>query len=203
VPLQCPLLRRACSNACSCAAYVLPPLARLCRVPSASAPPARARLRPCARRRRLRTPSRPALLACARRSGRPSCRALLRQLPSPRRAAAASASRLHGAAACAVPRPASRPSAWWRRGREAGEKEAPPVEEEKKETRGRKRNRGEREKRLHKDLCAILENCRDLSIKHKFPINLKPERRNAQNESWRVFQTLQYCFRAQVQKLKT
>jgi hypothetical protein len=37
-----------------------------------------------------------------------------------------------------------------------------------------KRNRGEREKRLPKDLCAILENCRDLSVKHKFLINLKP-----------------------------
>jgi hypothetical protein len=37
-----------------------------------------------------------------------------------------------------------------------------------------KRNRGEREKRLPKDLCAILENCRDLSVKHKFHINLKP-----------------------------
>jgi hypothetical protein len=191
------------SNACSCAACVLPPLAHLCRVPSVSAPPARARLRPCARRRRQRTPSRPALLACAHRSGRLSRRALLRQLPSPCRAAAASASRPHGAAARAMPRPASRPSACWRRGREAGEKEAPPVEEEKKETRGRKRNRGEREKRLHKDLCAILENYRDLSVKHKFPINLKPERRNAQNESWRVFQTLQHCYRTQVQKLKT
>jgi hypothetical protein len=38
--------------------------------------------------------------------------------------------------------------------------------------------------------------------KVKFSVDLKPKRRNAQNESWRVFQTLQHCFRAQVQKLK-
>jgi hypothetical protein len=36
-----------------------------------------------------------------------------------------------------------------------------------------KRNRGEREKTLPKDLCAISENCRGLSVKHKFYINLK------------------------------
>jgi hypothetical protein len=31
-----------------------------------------------------------------------------------------------------------------------------------------KRNRGETEKRLPKDLCAISENCKGLSIKHNF-----------------------------------
>jgi outer membrane receptor for ferric coprogen and ferric-rhodotorulic acid len=39
--------------------------------------------------------------------------------------------------------------------------------------------------------------------KTKFPVDLRPKWRNAQNESWRVFQTLQHYFRAQVQKLKT
>jgi hypothetical protein len=39
----------------------------------------------------------------------------------------------------------------------------------------KKKNRGEGEKRFPKDLCTILENCRDLSVKHKFSINLKPE----------------------------
>jgi hypothetical protein len=38
--------------------------------------------------------------------------------------------------------------------------------------------------------------------KVKFPVDLKLKWRNAQNESWRVFQTLQHFFRAQVQKLK-
>jgi hypothetical protein len=38
--------------------------------------------------------------------------------------------------------------------------------------------------------------------KTKFPVDLKPKWRNAQNESWRVFQALQPCFRAQIQKLK-
>jgi hypothetical protein len=38
-----------------------------------------------------------------------------------------------------------------------------------------KRNRGEREKRLPKDLCSISKNCRGLSVKYKFHINLKPE----------------------------
>jgi hypothetical protein len=33
-----------------------------------------------------------------------------------------------------------------------------------------KKNRGEREKRLPKDLCAISENCRDLSVKQNFPL---------------------------------
>jgi hypothetical protein len=37
--------------------------------------------------------------------------------------------------------------------------------------------------------------------KIKFPVDLKPKWRNAQNESWRVFQALQHCFRAQVQDL--
>jgi hypothetical protein len=37
-----------------------------------------------------------------------------------------------------------------------------------------RKNRGGREIELPKDLCANLENYRDLSIKHKFHINLKP-----------------------------
>jgi hypothetical protein len=39
-----------------------------------------------------------------------------------------------------------------------------------------KRNRGEGEGGMDfpKDLCVILENCRGLSVKHKFHINLKP-----------------------------
>jgi hypothetical protein len=48
-----------------------------------------------------------------------------------------------------------------------------------------------------------LEKLQGPVCKTKFPVDLKPKWRNAQNESWRVFQTLQYCFRAQVQKLKT
>jgi hypothetical protein len=43
-----------------------------------------------------------------------------------------------------------------------------------KEGAREKRNRGEREKGLPKDLCANLENYRDLSVKYKFLINLKP-----------------------------
>jgi hypothetical protein len=46
-------------------------------------------------------------------------------------------------------------------------KGAPPVEEEKKETPGRKELR---EKRLPQDLCVNLENCRDLSVKHNFSL---------------------------------
>jgi hypothetical protein len=40
-----------------------------------------------------------------------------------------------------------------------------PVEEEKKETPGRKEIEEKGKKRLPKDLCAISENCRDLSVK--------------------------------------
>jgi hypothetical protein len=56
-------------------------------------------------------------------------------------------------------------------GKEAGktsQEEAPPG----KKRKGRKRGRIEREEReieLPKDLCIILGNCRDLSIKHNFP----------------------------------
>jgi hypothetical protein len=53
-----------------------------------------------------------------------------------------------------------------RRGREAGEKEDAAASGGRKEGDARdKRNRGEREKRLPKDLCAISENCRDLFVK--------------------------------------
>jgi hypothetical protein len=46
--------------------------------------------------------------------------------------------------------------------------EPPPVGEKKN---GReKKNRGGREIELSKDLCTNLENCRDLSVKHKFSL---------------------------------
>jgi hypothetical protein len=37
-----------------------------------------------------------------------------------------------------------------------------------------KKNRGGREIELHKDLCANLENCRDLSVKYKFSLIYNP-----------------------------
>jgi hypothetical protein len=37
-----------------------------------------------------------------------------------------------------------------------------------------KRNRGEGGMDFPKDLCIISKNCRGLSVKHKFHINLKP-----------------------------
>jgi hypothetical protein len=37
-----------------------------------------------------------------------------------------------------------------------------------------RKNREGREIELPNNLCAILENCRDLSVKHEFHINLKP-----------------------------
>jgi hypothetical protein len=46
---------------------------------------------------------------------------------------------------------------------------------EKGRRRQGKRNRGGREKELPKDLCVKSENCRGLSVKHRFSINLKPE----------------------------
>jgi hypothetical protein len=56
-------------------------------------------------------------------------------------------------------------------------REMPTVEEEKKKTPGKggRTEREEREVRLPKDLSAKSENCRDLSVKHNFLINLKPE----------------------------
>jgi hypothetical protein len=54
-----------------------------------------------------------------------------------------------------------------------GQREVPPVGRKRRGAR-EKRNRGEREKRLPKDLCVNLENYRDLSVKYKFLINLKP-----------------------------
>jgi hypothetical protein len=48
-----------------------------------------------------------------------------------------------------------------------------PVGRKRKGAR-KKRSRGERERRLPKDLCTISKNCRDLSVKHKFLINLQP-----------------------------
>jgi hypothetical protein len=43
----------------------------------------------------------------------------------------------------------------------------------RKDTRERE-NRGGREIGFPKDLCANLENCKDLCVKPKFLINLKP-----------------------------
>jgi hypothetical protein len=58
-----------------------------------------------------------------------------------------------------------------RRGREAGEKEDAAASGGRKEGDAReKRNRGEREKRLPKDLCTILENCRNLFVNQNFPL---------------------------------
>jgi hypothetical protein len=48
----------------------------------------------------------------------------------------------------------------------------PPVGRKRKGARKKKNREGE--KGFPKDLCANLENCRDLSVKHKFLINLKP-----------------------------
>jgi hypothetical protein len=68
--------------------------------------------------------------------------------------------------------------AGWSRGKEAG---GIPLDRgaagqgtkkrqgEDKAERERK-NRGEREKERPKDLCVILENFRDLFVKHKFPL---------------------------------
>jgi hypothetical protein len=49
--------------------------------------------------------------------------------------------------------------------------EPPPVG---KKDGSESKNRGGREIEVPKDLCANSENCRDLSVKHKFLINLKP-----------------------------
>jgi hypothetical protein len=57
------------------------------------------------------------------------------------------------------------------RGRETGEKKRRQWRIRKNRER---KNRGGRELGFPKDLCVILENCRDLSVKHKFHINLKP-----------------------------
>jgi hypothetical protein len=54
----------------------------------------------------------------------------------------------------------------------------PPVGEERdqiKEEQRERKNRGRREIGFPKDLCVNSENCRDLSVKHKFRINLKSE----------------------------
>jgi hypothetical protein len=53
-------------------------------------------------------------------------------------------------------------------------RETPTVEEEKKKTPGEKRNRGEGWTDFPKDLCAISENCRGLSVKQNFPLILNP-----------------------------
>jgi hypothetical protein len=46
--------------------------------------------------------------------------------------------------------------------------------EEKKRGARIRESREEGQMEFPKGLCAILENCRDLFVKHKFPINLKP-----------------------------
>jgi hypothetical protein len=50
------------------------------------------------------------------------------------------------------------------------------VEEERNRIRKNRerKNRGGREIEFPKDLCVNLENYRDLSVKYKFHINLKP-----------------------------
>jgi hypothetical protein len=45
--------------------------------------------------------------------------------------------------------------------------------EDKIERERERKNREGREIEFPKDLCANLENCRDLSVKHKFLINLE------------------------------
>jgi hypothetical protein len=47
------------------------------------------------------------------------------------------------------------------------ERDRPPVGRKRKDAR-KKKNKAEREKRLPKDLCVNLENCKDLSVKHNF-----------------------------------
>jgi hypothetical protein len=79
-----------------------------------------------------------------------------------------------------------------------------PVNKRKKETPGK--DKEEQRRRRKVTFQGLMCNYRKLQgpvCKTKFPVDLKPKRRNAQNESWRVFQTLQHCFRAQVEKLKT
>jgi hypothetical protein len=61
------------------------------------------------------------------------------------------------------------------RGREEEKKhlDGAAGEEKKRGTRIRE-SREEGQMEFPKGLCANLENCRDLSVKHKFLINLKP-----------------------------
>jgi hypothetical protein len=134
----------------------------------------------------------------------PAQRPLAQRLPEPLPPAAGRAARAPpepGAAragspvlASAVPparllRPAARPAPPSRaapsllpvlrkENRERGRKrriwiELPPVGKENEGAPGR-RNRGEGGMDFPKDLCANLENLRDLSVKHKFHMNLKP-----------------------------
>jgi hypothetical protein len=63
--------------------------------------------------------------------------------------------------------------------------------------------REEGQMKFPKGLYINLENCRDLFVKQNFPSIQNPNEEIPKNESWRVFQILQHCFRAQVQKLKT
>jgi hypothetical protein len=132
-------------------------------------PAAGARLRLSAPRIRLRQPP--------RRTAAPAPPA--RQ---PRQLAPTPAPGLHVAGAAPGRRPMNG-RARWSRGKEAGGipldrgaagQGTKKCQGEDKAERERK-NRGEREKELPKDLCVILENCRDLFVKHKFHINLKPE----------------------------
>jgi hypothetical protein len=63
-------------------------------------------------------------------------------------------------------------------GKEAGRNRRRPRQGErsarKKIEQREKKNREEREIGFPKDLCVNLENCRDLSVKSNFSINLKP-----------------------------
>jgi hypothetical protein len=53
--------------------------------------------------------------------------------------------------------------------------ELPLVGQEKRKGARIRKNREEGQMEFPKDLCAISENYRDLSVKHNFLINLKPE----------------------------
>jgi hypothetical protein len=115
------------------------------------------------RRCRTPTPSR----AAAARVPAPLARAAL-AAPELRPPAVALGSPQH---ACAAPEP-SRAAAWWRRGREKEKKHldgAAAGGEKKRGTRIRE-SRGERQMEFPKDLCAISENCRGLSVKYNFSL---------------------------------
>jgi hypothetical protein len=74
-----------------------------------------------------------------------------------------------------------------------------------KEKEQRRQDKEEERRKIDGLSQGLIRNYRKLQglvCKTKFPTDLKPECRNGQNESWRVFQTIQHCFRAQVQKLK-
>jgi hypothetical protein len=60
-------------------------------------------------------------------------------------------------------------------GKEIRERERDVAASGRRKPNRRRTEREEGELGFPKDLCVNLENCRDLSVKHKFHINLKPE----------------------------